>query len=122
MMDELAVLDRGRVVASGTPAQLRAAEGGELRLELSLPPEGEDPSELLGELPVRFARRARTGHRVLLTLAASDAARAVAWATALRTADRIEGYALSPITLEDAYLAATAEGGAAPSREEPAHA
>ncbi|WP_435113413.1 ABC transporter ATP-binding protein [Nocardiopsis synnemataformans] len=122
VMDELAVLDRGRVAAAGSPSQLRGAEGEELRLELSLPLDGEDPSERFDELPVRFARRARSGRRVLLTLAASDAANAVAWATALRTADRIEGYTLSPITLEDAYLAVTADADAELSHEEPAHA
>ncbi|MDA0566503.1 hypothetical protein LG943_19615 [Streptomonospora sp. S1-112] len=45
---------------------------------------------------------------MLLTLGAADAEAAVAWATALRAERRIEGYALAPTTLEDAYLAATA--------------
>ncbi|WP_285728733.1 ABC transporter ATP-binding protein [Nocardiopsis sp. ATB16-24] len=121
VMDETVVLDHGKVVAAGSPSQLRGAEGEELRLEFSLPLDGEDPSGTLGEPPVRFARRVRTGRRVLLTLAASDAASAVAWATALRAADRIEGYTLSPITLEDAYLAATAGAGTEPSDEEPVH-
>jgi hypothetical protein len=47
---------------------------------------------------------------VLITLPAVDAEAAVAWATALRSSGQIEGYALAPATLEDAYLAATASG------------
>ncbi|MBB6170502.1 ABC-2 type transport system ATP-binding protein [Nocardiopsis mwathae] len=121
VMDKLAVLDRGRVVAAGSPSRLRGAEGGELRLDLSLPPGAPDPSEPLEALPIQIVRRVQTGRRVLLSLAAADAANAVAWATELRAADRIEGYTLSPTTLEDAYLAATADAGAAATDEEPAH-
>ncbi|QFG24148.1 ATP-binding cassette domain-containing protein [Actinomadura sp. WMMB 499] len=102
VVDELVVLDRGRVVAAGTPNRLRG--GDDLRLELALHPDGADPS---GAAPVPVARRVRTGRRVLLTLGTSDAEAAVAWAAALRSAGRIEGYALAPATLEDAYLAAT---------------
>ncbi|MGW0521868.1 ABC transporter ATP-binding protein [Crossiella sp. NPDC003009] len=120
VVDELVVLDRGRVVATGSPSQLRGTDE-DLRLELSLPPDGEEPSES-PELPAPFSRRIRAGRRVLLTLRAADAEAAVAWATTLRAADRIEGYTLSPVTLEDAYLAATAGSGAALADEEPAHA
>lgn len=117
VMDELVVLDRGRAVASGSPSQLRGAEGDEMRLELSLPLDAQDPSSQ--EPPFRFVRRVRNGRRVLLSLAESDAATAVAWATALRASGRVEGYTLTPTTLEDAYLAATAD--AESIHEESAH-
>ncbi|WP_097869298.1 ABC transporter ATP-binding protein [Streptomyces sp. rh34] len=120
VMDEIVVLDRGRVVAAGSSSRLRGGDGEELRLEIALPPDGDDPSAS-PVLPVAFGRRARTGRRVLLTLAASDAGDAAVWATGLRAAGRIEAYTLAPMTLEDAYLAATAEAGAAPTDEEPAH-
>ncbi|MGO2097275.1 MAG: ABC transporter ATP-binding protein [Candidatus Microbacterium stercoravium] len=108
VVDALVVLDRGRVAAAGSPRQLRGSGDDDLQLELALHPDGADPSEPAAEMPVPIVRRVRSGRRVLLTLAAQDAKAAVAWATTLRSADRIEGYALAPATLEDAYLAATA--------------
>ena len=82
VVDELVILERGRVVAAGSPTSLRASIDADLRLEVSLNPEGIDPTE--------------------------DAARAVSWTTKLRSRDYIEGYALTPVTLEDAYLTVTA--------------
>lgn len=115
VVDQLVVLDRGAVVAAGTPAQIRGGGDEDLRLELALAPGGEDPSD--GGTPVPYSRHVRIGHRVLLTIAASDAERAVAWATDLRTRDLVDGYTLAPTTLEDAYLALTAPTAA----EEPNH-
>lgn len=106
LVDELVVLDRGRVVASGSPAQLRDADDADLRLELRLHPHGDDPSAS-GTPPVPVHRRVRSGRRVLLTVPTDAAAGAVEWATALRHGDRIDGFALAPATLEDTYLALT---------------
>lgn len=106
IVDELVILDRGRLVAEGSPARLRGTQDSDLRLELQLPPDGADPSTEDLDLPV--LRRVRTGRRTLLTVTAGEAARAVAWATAQRAQDRIEGFSLTPATLEDAYLALTA--------------
>lgn len=85
VVDELVVLDAGRVVAAGTPAQLRGDDG--LRLELQLLPDGPDPSELAAgtvdgsapesTVPVPVRRRVRSGRRVLLTIPADAAATAV---------------------------------------------
>ncbi|MFI0349224.1 ABC transporter ATP-binding protein [Actinomadura sp. 9N407] len=110
VVDELVVLDRGKVVAAGSPSRLRGTGDHDLRLELSLHPDGDDPSEAPADapIPIPIARRVRAGRRVLLTLGAADAEAAVAWATALRSDERIEGYSLAPTTLEDVYLAATA--------------
>ena len=105
IVDELVILDRGRLVAEGSPARLRGTQDSDLRLELQLPPDGADPSEQDLGLPV--LRRVRTGRRTLLTVAANEAASAVAWATAQHADDQIEGFSLAPATLEDAYLALT---------------
>ncbi|WP_248783823.1 MULTISPECIES: ABC transporter ATP-binding protein [Actinoalloteichus] len=107
VVDALVILDHGRVVAAGSPSRLRGSSDADLQLELSLHPDGEDPSESLAQAPIPINRRVRVGRRVLLTLAAVDAEAAVAWATALRRTERIDGYSLAPATLEDAYLAAT---------------
>src|SRR6056297_3173205 len=57
VVDELVILDRGRVVASGTPAQLRGTTDRELRLELSLHPGGGDPSIDTAPAGVTMTRR-----------------------------------------------------------------
>jgi ABC-2 type transport system ATP-binding protein len=106
VVDELTIMDRGRVVASGTPEMLHGGSR-DLRLEMMLHPGGDDPSES-AQAPVNATRRLRAGRRVLLTIAPDDAGEAVSWATALRNRDLIESYALAPATLEDAYLALTA--------------
>src|SRR5699024_776037 len=180
IVDELVVLDRGRVVASGSPTRLRGTQDSDLRLELQPAPGVEDPSELATAPPVRrrtrtgrrtlltiaadaaaraaasgspprppgtqdsglrlelqrapgvedpsepatappVRRRTRTGRRTLLTIAADDAASAVAWATEQRARGLLEGFSLAPVTLEDAYLALASPGaGADSSRPVPA--
>ena len=109
VVDELVVLDNGKVVAAGSPSQLRGASDSDLRLELSLHPNGTDLSAHLDDLSIPVSRTVRSGRRLLLTLSAADAAAAVAWATTLRSNEHIEGYTLSPVSLEDVYLAATAD-------------
>ncbi|GAA1132531.1 ABC transporter ATP-binding protein [Citricoccus alkalitolerans] len=109
VVDELVVLERGRLVAQGSPATLRGTQDSDLRVELQLIPDGRDPSEEGLGLPVR--RRVRTGRRTLLTVEADKAASAVAWAASQHAGGRIAGFSLSPATLEDAYLALTAPAG-----------
>ncbi|HLS49468.1 MAG TPA: ABC transporter ATP-binding protein [Actinomycetaceae bacterium] len=124
IVDDLVVLDRGRVVAAGSPARLRGTQDADLRLELQLPP-AEAAADV--ELPgsgiegVRIHRQVRVGRRVLLTVPASDAAQAVTWATGLREAERIDGYSLAPATLEDAYLALTSADTSASLDQAPSH-
>lgn len=124
IVDELVVLDHGRVVATGSPARLRGTQDTDLRLELQLPPDGTDAG--LDAPGLTVLRRVRTGRRALLTVPADEAAAAVTWATGLRETDRIDGYSLAPATLEDAYLSLTAAGSdtdePAPSRQEHARA
>ncbi|KGM14004.1 ABC transporter ATP-binding protein [Cellulomonas bogoriensis] len=106
VVDELVVLDHGRVVASGTPAALRGAEDTDLRLELHLHPDGPDPSAQ-AQPPFPVTRRVRSGRRVLLTVPSHAASTAVTWAGARRDDGTLDGFTLGPATLEDAYLAAT---------------
>lgn len=105
VVDQLVVLDRGRVVASGSPAEVRGADDTLLRLELSLPPNTDDTDGLVPPLPV--LRRARTGRRLLLSVPAVQANAAIGWASTTREQGLIEAFALTPTSLEDVYLAIT---------------
>lgn len=128
VVDELVVLDRGAVVASGTPGELRGDDA--LRLELVLIPGRPDPSagqnsdRLRSDLPIPVLRRVRTGRRVLLSIAPRAASPAVSWAAELHARGDLDGYTLGPTTLEDSYLALTSSGTARPAvdAEPAAHA
>jgi ABC-2 type transport system ATP-binding protein len=98
-VDRLAILDHGRVIAEGTPGELRSSVGENLRLELTLEPEGE-----LGESPAFVRSMVLSGWRALCSVQPGDAGDAVNWAAAMQRAGRIEEYALVPATLEDVYV------------------
>lgn len=110
-VDRLAVLDRGRVVASGTPEQLRGADRERLRLELVVP----NGSMLdASGAPFSIDEAVEAGRRRLVSLQASDADRALRWATEQRTHGALESFSLTPTSLEDTYLALTDPEGPAP--------
>jgi ABC-2 type transport system ATP-binding protein len=99
-VDRLGILDHGRVIVEGTPAELKGGIGNDLRLELVLEPGAAalPPTDLLHD-PIR------TGQRIAGTVAAHRAADATAWAQGLHAAGHLEEFSLSPATLEDAYIA-----------------
>lgn len=98
-VNRLAVIDKGRVVGQGTPAELKASEGDSLRLELTLEPDGAMP-----ELPDYISRTATANRRVIARVEKGDISAAVEWAQGLRESGRIEEFSLSPASLEDAYI------------------
>jgi ABC-2 type transport system ATP-binding protein len=99
-VDRLAILDHGRVLTEGTPAELKAGVDDGLRLELVLDP-GAEPVET----PDFTGSRTLTGNRIVASVPASAAGQAVMWANELARAGRIEEFSLTPATLEDAYVA-----------------
>ena len=98
-VDRLAILDHGRVIAEGTPAELKSAVADDLRLELVL-----EPGASLEDVPTFVRNRTAGGPHLVASVAASHAGEAVAWADALRRAGRIEEFGLAPATLEDVYV------------------
>ncbi|WP_449385497.1 ABC transporter ATP-binding protein [Cellulomonas soli] len=98
VVDHLAILDRGTVIAADTPAGLTAPLRGELTLELDLTP-GSSPQWPAGVTPGR-----RTGLRVQGTVAATQAADVVRWAQDRVEEGAVERYALAPASLEDVYV------------------
>ena len=99
-VDRLAILDHGRVIAEGTPTELKAGIVDDLRLDLVL-----DPDAGLIEMPQFSGSHVVNGSRITATVPASLAGQAAAWAQDLRRTGRIEEFSLTPATLEDAYVA-----------------
>jgi len=98
-VDRLAILDHGRVIAEGTPAELKAGIAEDLRLELVLEPGAE-----LVSFPPFVHRTVPRGSRVIASIGPDDAGAAVLWASQLRRDGRIEEFGLVPATLEDVYV------------------
>jgi ABC-2 type transport system ATP-binding protein len=99
-VDRLGILDHGRVIVEGTPAELKASVSNDLRLELVLEPDLAEP-----ELAEFLRNPLRTGLRIVGTVPAERAAEAAAWAQSLHASGRLEEFALAPATLEDVYVA-----------------
>ena len=104
-VDRLAILDAGRVIAEGTPAELKAVLGAELRLELVVDPRA-------AEMPVSpFGRSVvPVGNRLMVGVPMDAAGPAVAWAESLQRAGAVEEFTLGPATLEDVYVALVGGG------------
>jgi len=109
-VDRLAILDHGRVISEGTPADLKASVADELRLELTLEPGAARPN-----VPSFASRAIPNGQHILATIPAEAAGAAAAWAEAERRAGRVEEFRLAPVTLEDVYVAVASRVDAADS-------
>jgi ABC-2 type transport system ATP-binding protein len=99
-VDRLAILDQGRVIAEGTPAELKARLGAALRLELVLDSDATAaPVSPFGSPAVRI------GNRLMVGILESEATAAVAWAESLRDSHSVDEFTLGPANLEDVYVA-----------------
>lgn len=111
VVDHLAILDNGTVLASDSPTGLTAPLRGTLTIEMDLAPGATitwHPAVLLSVTPTTddggSASRSST-RRAIGTVPAADAAEVVRWAqTAVEHGD-LERYALTPASLEDRYIA-----------------
>ena len=101
-VDRLAVIDRGGVIAEGTPSSLKRADRGRLRLQVMLTPGVEAPP-----LPAFVGRHARSSHTLATVIDEGDAAAGIEWAQGLVADGTAEEYALGATTLEDVYLRLT---------------
>ncbi|MGA3057208.1 MAG: ABC transporter ATP-binding protein [Candidatus Limnocylindrales bacterium] len=114
-VDRLAILDEGRVIAEGTPAELKARIGAALRLELVLEPDAVDTP--VSPFP---GSSVAVGNRLMVGVPVDGAGQAVAWAESLQRAGAIEEFTLGPATLEDVYVALVGGVGARPAEIEEA--
>ncbi|MBV8691739.1 MAG: ABC transporter ATP-binding protein [Actinobacteria bacterium] len=98
-VDRLAIIDHGRVMALGTPADLKTALGAPLRLELVLEPGGDAPTG-----PSFAPPPVQVGRRVFVDVDPGDVAEAVTWARDLQAVHAIAEFAVAPASLEDVYV------------------
>ena len=102
VLDRVAVLDHGRVIACDTPGRLKAMVSDEVRLDLvwrTDPPYDEPAVAALAE------RAVVTGRRWSARLPAADAREALARLTTGPALAALDDFTLATPTLEDVYLA-----------------
>ncbi len=102
VIDRTVVLHHGRIVAEGTPAQLRGSHDNRLRLELL----GVSESATAGLSPpfATAGPAVADGNRVIVTIDQCEATTAIYWAQQLLAAGTINEYAVNPASLEDVYI------------------
>jgi ABC-2 type transport system ATP-binding protein len=118
----IVIIDHGKVIATGTPGQLRARAGGD-RLELTCPP-GQDPRRLAAALaPVSTGGQAvdEAAGRVVLPVAGGAAILAEVAARLAATGVAVSGLALRRPTLEEAFLTLTGQAPPAAPPSGPGH-
>jgi ABC-2 type transport system ATP-binding protein len=107
VLDRVAVIDQGRVIACDTPAGLKEQVAGEVRVELVW--RERAPLEV-PEVAVLRERAVESGRRWTLRLAPEEARAAVATVTGGAAFAALDDFTLATPSLEDVYLAL---GGAA---------
>ncbi|MFD5797746.1 ABC transporter ATP-binding protein [Streptomyces diastatochromogenes] len=107
VLDRVAVLDEGRVIACDTPAGLKEQVSGEVRVELVW---RERAPLDVPEVAVLRERAVESGRRWTLRLAPEEARAVVATVTGGAAFAALDDFTLATPSLEDVYLAL---GGAA---------
>lgn len=102
VLDRVAVLDRGRVIACDTPAGLKERVAGEVRVELVW--REQAPLEV-PEVAALRDRAVESGRRWTLRMAPEEARAAVATVTGGAAFAALDDFTLATPSLEDVYLA-----------------
>lgn len=105
LADRVAVLARGRIVAEGTPAQLRARAGSAL-IRFSVPDRAESVSDLLGPISGAIIGRDR-GVEITTDAPTADLAHLTGWAA--QRGIELDNLTVSVPSLEDVYLSLVAD-------------
>lgn len=98
-VNRLAIIDRGRVLASGTPASLKESEAGQFRLELVLEPAAATPL-----LPPYVTNPVTAGRRLMSRVGPENLGQVIEWASRLKAQSIVEEFSVGPATLEDVYV------------------
>jgi ABC-2 type transport system ATP-binding protein len=98
-VDRLAIIDRGKVISSGSPGSMKNGDGDYLRLELLL-----EPGTKLPPLPAFLSHTVNGGRRLIGKVMAADVTQVALWANQMKADQLVEEYSIGPATLEDAYI------------------
>jgi ABC-2 type transport system ATP-binding protein len=102
------IVDRGRIVAEGTPAELRARAQGDLALAVELADDAPDAAERLAGLDgVEAVRAVDGGRRFALTCARGADPRAAVFRLAVERGWTLVELAASRASLEDVFVRLT---------------
>ncbi|WP_049574174.1 ABC transporter ATP-binding protein [Streptomyces sp. SBT349] len=112
VLDRVAVLDAGRVIACDTPGGLKAMVGPDVRLDLVW---RRDPPLLDVEIAALYAAAVVAGRRWTLRMPADRARAAVAAVTSGPAFEALDDFTLATPSLEDVYLSLGGRG-AGPER------
>jgi ABC-2 type transport system ATP-binding protein len=95
----LAIIDEGRIIGSGTAADLRGLDSNEMRLELVLEPDAQPL-----DLPDYICNPVTSNRRVIARVHEKNITTAIDWAQSLKEKGIAEEFFLGPTTLEDTYV------------------
>lgn len=98
-VERLVILDEGKVVAEGTPAELKARVADDLRLEIVLEPGSETP-----QMPDFVTSCTVVGPRIMAHLPSDRAGAALTWMEELKASGCVDEFGITPATLEDVYV------------------
>ncbi|MBE1514365.1 ATP-binding cassette domain-containing protein [Nesterenkonia halotolerans] len=127
LADRIAVIDTGKVIAEGTPGQLKAQVGtGALKVRVADPARREEAAEILGR--TLMTEVIRESDSAALTVRLEDESRAASALIALQDSGlAVETFALGQPSLDEVFLALTghktvheATEGEAPAAQEEA--
>jgi len=98
-VERLVILDEGRVVVEGTPADLKDRYANDLRLEIVLEPGNEAPA-----MPDFVTSCTVIGSHVMAHLPANRADAALRWMEELKAEGCVDEFGITPASLEDVYV------------------
>ncbi|RDW15861.1 ABC transporter ATP-binding protein [Oceanobacillus arenosus] len=102
VVDRVAIINQGRLLAEGSPSEIKRSVSNQMRMELSL---SEELADI--EMPSWVLSAHRNGARLLFSVDPSYVSSSLDWAKAQEDKGLVIDYSLSPTTIEDAYIELT---------------
>jgi ABC-2 type transport system ATP-binding protein len=122
LADRIAVIDRGKVIAEGTPGQLKASVGsGALHVRLEHPEQRHEAQQVLGRI-LDVAVELESDPAALSARTADAERVAYALGELARTGITVTNFALGQPSLDEVFLALTGRSAEAASTDEEAAA